>query len=169
MTRRIWGQYGLLLGLLALALFKLWVVHTEEIYGSSTEYDALWYVGSAKHWYWGTPYSWTGFVRPCAYPLFIAAMHFLGIPLRIAIEVIQMAGWSVLIVALRKAAVPRGLCLAIFALMVLHPATLLYNNHTMSDSFYTAILPLALGGSLFTLFTRKFVHALWTGVAYAVL
>jgi hypothetical protein len=169
MTRRIWNQHGLLLGLLAIAFFKLWVVHTEEIYGSSTEYDALWYVGSAKHWYWGAPYSWTGFVRPCAYPLFIALMHFLGIPLRIAIELVQMAGYAVLIAALRKTRVPRPLCLVIFALMVLHPASLTFNNHTMSDSFYAAILPLALGGSLLTLFTRKFVHAVWTGIAYAVL
>jgi hypothetical protein len=53
MMSRTWQRYYLLFGLLALALFKLWVVHTEEIYGSSTEYDALWYVGSAKHWYWG--------------------------------------------------------------------------------------------------------------------
>src|SRR3954465_6950605 len=122
MTRRIWGKYGLFLGLLILGLFKLWVVHTEEIYGSSTEYDALWYVGSAKHWYWGTPYSWTAFVRPCAYPLFIAVLHFLGIPLRIGIELAQMGGFAVRIAALRKAAVPRWLSLAIFALMVLHPA-----------------------------------------------
>ena len=40
---------------------------------------------------------------------------------------------------------------------------------SMSDSFYAAILPLALGGSLLTLFTRKFSHAVWTGAAYAVL
>ncbi len=169
MVSRIWQRYGLFLGLLALALFKLWLVHTEEIYGSSTEYDALWYVGSARHWYWGAPYGWTAFVRPCAYPLFIAVVHFCGIPLRIAIELAQMAGYAVLIAALRRAGVPRVLCLIIFALMVLHPASFLYNNHSMSDSFYTAILPLALGGSLFTLLTRKFVHAAWTGVAFAVL
>jgi hypothetical protein len=168
-VRVIWQRYGLLLGLVVLTVFKLWVVHTEEIYGSSTEYDALWYVGSAKHWYWGTPYSWTAFVRPCAYPLFIAIVHFLGIPLRVAIELAQMTGFAVLIAALRKAGVPRSLCLLIFALMIVHPATLLYNNHSMSDSFYTAILPLALGGSLLTLFTKKFLHAAWTGIAYAVL
>lgn len=166
---RIWQRYSFLFGLLGLAFFKLWVVHTEEIYGSSTEYDALWYVGSAKHWYWGAPYSWTAFVRPCAYPLFIAVVHFLGIPLRIAIELAQIAGCAVLIAALRKADVPRPLCLVIFALMILHPASLAFNNHSMSDSFYAAILPLALGGSLVTLFTRKFIHAVWTGIAYAVL
>jgi hypothetical protein len=169
MVRRILHQYGLLLGLVALALFKLWIVHPEEIYGSSTEYDALWYVGSAKHWYWGAPYSWTAFVRPCAYPVFIAVMHFCGVPLRIAIELMQMAGYAVLIAAFRKAGVPRLLCGLIFAAMILHPATLTFNNDSMSDSFYTAILPLALGGSLLTLVTRKFIHAAWTGIAFAVL
>jgi hypothetical protein len=162
-------RHGFLLGILALGFFKLWIVHTEEIYGSSAEYDHLWYVGSARHWYWGATYSWTGFVRPCAYPLFIAVVHFCGIPLRIAIELAQMAGYGVFIAALRRAGLPRALCLIIFALMILHPASLLFNNHSMSDSFYAAILPLALGGSLLTLFTRKFSHAVWTGVAYAVL
>src|SRR5205814_7957024 len=127
--RAILRRHGFLLGIVALGLFKLWVVHNEEIYGSSTEYDALWYVGSAKHWYWGAPYSWTAFVRPCAYPLFIAVVHFCGVPLRIAIELAQMAGYTVLIAALRKAAVPRGLCLVIFALMILHPASFAFNAH----------------------------------------
>src|SRR5213079_1323587 len=169
MLNRIWQRYGLVIGLVLLGLFKLWVIHTEEIYGSATEYDALWYVGSAKNWYWGASYSSTAFVRPCAYPLFIAVLHFLGIPLRIGIELAQMAGYAVFIAALRKATVPRPLCLAIFALMVLHPASFLYTNHSMSDSFYTAILPFAVGGSLLTLFTRKFSHAIWTGAAFAVL
>jgi hypothetical protein len=162
-------RHGLPLGLMVLALFKLWIAHPEEIYGSAAEYDHLWYVGSAKHWYWGATYSWTGFVRPCAYPLFIAVVHFCGIPLRIAIELAQMGGYGVCIAALRRAVLPRALCLIIFALMILHPASLLYNNHTLSDTFYAAILPLALGGSLLTLFTRKFAHAVWTGAAYAVL
>ncbi|MEN3368984.1 MAG: hypothetical protein V7609_1127 [Verrucomicrobiota bacterium] len=169
MVRLIWQRYGLFFGLLVLALLKLWLVHTEEIYGSSTEYDALWYVGSAKYWYWGAPYGWTAFVRPCAYPLFIAVVHFCGIPLRIAIELMQMSGYAVLIAALRQAGVPRALSLVIFAAMILHPASLTFNNQSMSDSFYTAILPLALGGSLLTLFTRKFSNAIWTGIAYAVL
>jgi hypothetical protein len=169
MLSRIWQRYGLIIGVVLLGLFKLWVVHTEEIYGSSAEYDALWYVGSAKHWYWFQPYSWTAFVRPCGYPLFIAVVHFLGIPLRIAIELTQMASYAVLVAVLRKIAVPRWLCLVLFGLMILHPASFLYNNHTMSESFYTPVLVLALGGSLLTLFTNKPGHAIWTGVTYAVL
>jgi hypothetical protein len=169
MLHRIWQRYGLLIGLGLIGLFKLWVIHTDEIYGSSAEYDALWYVGSAKDWYWFRPYSWTAFVRPCAYPLFIALVHFFGIPLRIAIELAQMAGYGVLLFALRKGGVPRWLCATLFGLMVLHPASFLYNTHTMSESFYTAVLGWALGASLLTLFTKKFGHAVSAGAAYAVL
>ena len=69
-----------------------------------------------------------------------AVLHFLGVPLRIGIELAQAAGYAALIAALRKAAIPRWLCLTLYALMILHPASLLFNNHSMSDSFYTAIL-----------------------------
>lgn len=96
-------RHGLAVGLFLLAVFKLWLVHTEDIYGSATEYDALWFVNAVKHWYWGSEYSWTAFVRPPAYPLFIAFVHLLDIPLRIGIELMQMLGYLALVAGLRKA------------------------------------------------------------------
>lgn len=169
MLNSVLRRYGLTMGLLVLVVFKFWLVHTEEIYGSATEYDALWYLHAARNWYWGAPYSWTAFVRPPAYPLFIALMHLCAIPLRIAIELVQIAGYLVLTHAFRKAAVPRSVCLLSFAAMILHPAGFLFNNHTMSDSFYAGLLPLALGGLFLTLFTRKTGHAIWTGVTLGIL
>jgi hypothetical protein len=163
------GRQRFVIGLGLLIFFRLFLVQTEDIYGSSTEYDALWYVGAAKNWYWGTPYSWTAFVRPPAYPLFIALVHACEIPLRIAIELLQIGGYLVLIAAFRRAAVPRAVCVLAFAVMVLHPATFQLNNYTMSDTFYAGLLPLAAGGLLLVLFTRKPVHALWTGFTLAVL
>src|ERR687896_1856031 len=102
---------GFVIGLGLLIFFRFWLVQTEDIYGSSTEYDALWYVGAAKNWYWGAPYSWTAFVRPPAYPLFIALVHLCGIPLRIAIELLQIGAYLVLVTAFHRAAVPRPVCL----------------------------------------------------------
>lgn len=156
-------------GLLLLVLFKLWLVQTEEIYGSATEYDALWYVNAAKNWYWGSEYTWTAFTRPPAYPLFIASVHLCGIPLRIGIELMQASGYLALVAGLRKAGVPGGVCLASYAVMLLHPASFQINSVTMTDSFYAAVLPLALGGLLLTLFTARLPHAIWTGIALAVL
>lgn len=162
-------RHGLALGLVLITLVKLWLVHTEEIYGSATEHDALWFLNAAKHWYWGSEYSWTAFVRPPAYPLFIAIVHLLHIPLRIGIELMQAAGYLTLVASLRKAGVPRLVCLISYVAMSLHPGSFQLNSVTMADNFYAAVLPLALGGLLLTLFTAKPWHATWTGIALAVL
>jgi hypothetical protein len=162
-------RHGFAVGLFLLVAFKLWLVQTEDIYGSATEFDALWFVNAAKHWYWGSEYSWTAFARPPAYPLFIAFVHLLHIPLRLGIELIQMAGYLALVAGLRKAGVPRLVCLVSYAAMILHPGSFQLNSVTMADNFYAAVLPLALGGLLLTLFTAKLRHATWTGIALAVL
>lgn len=168
-ARVFFRRHRLAVGLFLLVVFKLWLVHTEEIYGSATEYDALWFVNAAKHWYWRSEYSWTAFVRPPAYPLFIAFVHLWALPLRLGIELMQMAGYLALVAGLRKAGVPRSVCLVSYAAMILHPGSFQLNNVTMADTFYAAVLPLALGGLLLTLFTAKLMHATWTGVALAVL
>jgi hypothetical protein len=162
-------RHGLGLGLVVLLLFKFWLIHTEEIYGSATEHDALWFLNAAKHWYWGSEYSWTAFVRPPAYPLFIAAIHLAHIPLRIGIELMQAAGYLALVAGLRRAGVPRPACLICYAAMIFHPGSYQLNSVTMADNFYAALLPLALGGLLLTLFTARPWHAAWTGIALAVL
>jgi hypothetical protein len=156
-------------GLVFLVLFKLWLVQTEEIYGSATEYDALWYLNAAKNWYWGSEYSWTAFTRPPAYPLFIAFVHLCGIPLKIGIELMQASGYLALVAGFRKAGVPRAVCLVSYAVMILHPASFQVNRCTMADGLYAAVLPLALGGLLLTLFTARLPNAIWTGIALAVL
>lgn len=162
-------RHRLTLGLLLLVAFKLWLVHTEGIYGSATAFDALWFVSAAKHWYWGSEYSWIAFVRPPAYPLFIAFVHLLHVPLRIGIELMQATGYLALVAGLRKAGAPVGVCLASYAAMTLHPGTLQLNSVSMADNFYAAVLPLALGGLVLTLLTAKLSHATWTGFAFALL
>jgi hypothetical protein len=162
-------RHGLGIGLSFLVLFKLWLVHCEDIYCSATEYDALWYVTSARNWYWGASYSWTAFVRPPGYPLFLAVVHVTGVPLRLAIELLQLSGYLVIVHAFRKIALPNRICLFAFAVMALHPASFQLNNYTMTDCFYAGVLPLCVGGLLLILFTGKLKHAVWTGAVLAVL
>ena len=148
---------------------KLWLVHNEEIYGYTTFYDCLWFLNSAKHWYWGMPYGWTAFIRPPAYPLFIAMVHEFGIPLRIAIELLQIGAYCVLIAALRSAAVPRWLCLSIFIALVLHPASFQLNNLVEADTLYAALLTYAVGVLILTLHTRRIAPAIFSGIALGTL
>ncbi|MEP6975976.1 MAG: hypothetical protein ABI897_11005 [Spartobacteria bacterium] len=156
--------------LLALTIaFKLWLVQGEEIVGSATQYDALWYVRSASHWYWGTTYDWIAFIRPSAYPLWIAVVHLLHLPLRLAIELLQIGGGLTLLFAFRKLGVNRWSCLAGFLLLCLHPMSFQQNDYTMSDTFYAALFWYVVGGLLLTLATRNGWSALATGVAIAIL
>lgn len=157
------------IALALLAIFKLWLVHTEETYGHAAEYDSLWHLNAARHWYWGSSYNWTAFVRPPAYPLWIAVVHLFGLPLRIATELLQLGGYAVLIVALRKAGLPRSVGVLGYAALILHPGSFQLNNYTMADSFYAGVFALALGGFGLTLLTNRTAHALWTGLAVAVL
>ncbi|MEP6698576.1 MAG: hypothetical protein ABJB09_02500 [Verrucomicrobiota bacterium] len=157
------------LGIMALVAFKLWLVHEEDIVGSATQFDALWYVRSASHWYWGTPYDWVAFIRPCAYPLWIASVHWLHLPLRLAIELFQLGGALLVTFALRRLGVRREICVAGLAAICLHPAGYQLNDYSMSDTFYAAGLWYVLGGLILTMALPRWWIAACTGVAIAVL
>jgi hypothetical protein len=157
------------IGLLSIIVCKFWLVHTEEIFGLAAKYDSLWFLNSAKHWYWNTPYSWTAFCRPPAYPLFIAFVHALGIPLRVAIECLQMGGYVALIGALRAIRFPRWLALSVFTLLLFHPESFQRNNYVQADTFYAAVLAYLVAGIFFTLVTRRLAPAICSGIAFAIL
>src|SRR5450759_3251028 len=163
------SQIGFAVVIATLIALKLWLVHAEDIIGSATQYDALWYVRSASHWYWYAPYSWTAFVRPCAYPLWIAFIQLLHVPLRLAIELLQVGGALVLLIALRRIGTNRWVSSVCFAAICFHPAGFQLDDYTLSDTFYAAILWYVLGGLLLTIGTGRRWIAVGTGVAIAIL
>ncbi|HSH40329.1 MAG TPA: hypothetical protein VK993_16265 [Chthoniobacterales bacterium] len=153
----------------AVVLTKLWLVHSEEICGSATRYDAFWFVNSAKDWYWGAAYSWTAFVRPPSYPLWLGLVHEIGLRQRLAIEVLQLSGYALLVLGLRRAGASRAVCAAGFAAACFHPGSFQLNNYTMADPFYAAVLSITVGAMILTMATARRAVALATGVALAVL
>ena len=155
--------------ILALVAAKLWLVHTEDIIGSATQYDALWFVRSAKNWFWRSPYDWIAFVRPAAYPLWLAAVHFCGVRLRLATELLELAGYATVSYSLMRAGVARVICICAFTLLAFHPGSFRWNDYTMADTFYAAILPFAFSALVMLLITRRVIYALVAGFALAVL
>ena len=169
MNTRKSSQIGFAVAIATLIALKLWLVQAEDIVGSATQHDALWFVRSASHWYWGAPYSWTAFVRPCAYPIWIAVVHLLHLPLRPAIELLQIGGALVLLIALRRIGTNRWIAAGCFAAICFHPAGFQLNNYTMSDTFYAAVLWYVLGGLVLTAETRRTWIAIATGGMIAIL
>ncbi|MEY2557035.1 MAG: hypothetical protein QOE34_460 [Verrucomicrobiota bacterium] len=172
MARLKWPRASsllLALGFLFFSVLKFWIIRTESIYYAEAEYDDLYFLRAATHWYWGADYSWTAFARPPAYPLWLALIHSAGIPLRWGIELLQMAGYTALVAAMVRAGLNRAVGFLIYAALTLHPASYQMNNHVTADSFYAGILPLALAGLVWTFLSRRMSVALATGAAFAVL
>ena len=74
-------------------------------------------------------------MRPCAYPLWIAAVHLLHVPLRPAIELLQIGGALVLLIALRRIGTKRWIGASCFAAICFHPAGFQLNNYTCPTPF----------------------------------
>jgi hypothetical protein len=163
------GKKAFITGVIVLAVFKLWLVHEEEIYGSANFFDQLNYLRAAESWYWGAEYSWTSFIRAPGYPLWIALVHTTGLPLRTAQELLFLGGYAVLIAALRAAGVSRPAALLIYAAAILHPASFQLHNQVLTDNLYAAILPMALAGLIFIFLRSRVLDALWTGVVLGLL
>lgn len=155
--------------IVALIALKLWLVHGEEIVGSATQHDALWFVRSARVWYWGAKYDWTAFIRPPAYPLWLAVVHSCAVPQRVAIELLQLTGFAALTFALLRAGLSRSFAVIAFAAAAFHPAGIHLNDYTMADPFYAGVLPWLLAAMIWLSQTRRVLVAAATGLLIAVL
>jgi hypothetical protein len=167
-----------ILGCVALALVKLWMVGSDEIVARHLPHDDLWYVVSAKQWYWLGPYAEGSlgtppFIRLPAYPLFIALAKQTGLPLRVSIEILLIVAAAVFAAAIAKAGQPRLLAVLLYVAIIFHPVSFQVNNYVGTDSFYAPILLLVLA-SMILLFLkrddrRRRWYSLTAGGALAVL
>ena len=156
------------LGIALCVIFKFWLIQSEEIFGQPAVYDTLWYLNAANHCYWDATYSWTAFLRPPGYPLFIALLRALGIPLRLGIEGFQIAGYAFLIYALRRAGLPRLGCLALFAAALFHPCSFQVNNRVFSDTFYAGALVIFVAALILALVAEGVIVSILVGISCAV-
>lgn len=163
---------------LLLALVKLWLISRDEIVARQTGVDDLWYLHSAKEWYWFGPYSdqpfgTPPFVRLPAYPLFVALTKVTGVPLRISTEVLLVVAALVFVVAIVKTGQSRVLAILLYAAIIFHPASYQVNNVATYNSFYASILLFALASMIVLQSKRDDIHrlryALLTGTVLAVL
>src|SRR6266545_3902111 len=111
-----------------LALVKLWLVRGDDVPCLGSPFDDIWYMQSAKDWYWLRSYSELPFgtppyVRLPAYPLYVAIVNLTGIPLRIATELLLLLAAFVFIWVLVQAKQMRSLCVLLYAAIIFHPGS----------------------------------------------
>ncbi|MEO8267601.1 MAG: hypothetical protein ABI706_19030 [Ilumatobacteraceae bacterium] len=112
----------------AMVVAKLWLVGGQRLtaYGSLT-IDDQWFVQRAS---WISAGQWLGpweahvVIKQPGYPLFIAAMHALGLPLLLAHQLLYVLAIAVTIVAVRPLVRGRRRRMLAFALLVFNPMTM---------------------------------------------
>lgn len=161
-----------------LTLVKLWLVRRDEMPCTGSPFDDIWYMQSAKDWYWlrsydQLPFGTPPYIRLPAYPLYLAVVNLTGVPLRIMNELLLMVAAFVFAWVLIKAGQSPVLGILFFAATIFHPGSLHVNSIVFADSFYAAVLLFSLAGLILLLLKREDPHRLWyalaTGIALAVL
>src|SRR5205823_3068502 len=115
-SRYSWWLFG------AAVLAKLILVSHEEI--SPHWVDDSGFAQSAARLYWLAPYSQYGYVRQPIYPLYLAATTLLGIPARLASELLWIGACAILVRASRACGMRPLPALVGGVLCLLLPATL---------------------------------------------
>src|SRR4029077_1015356 len=111
-----------------LVLAKLWLVGGQRLtaYGSLT-IDDQWFVERAS-WIsagkWFGPFDAHTLIKQPGYPLFIAAVHAVRMPLLLAHQLVYVFAIAITMVALRPVIVTRSRRLLAFALLLFNPMTM---------------------------------------------
>ena len=162
----------------ALALFKLWLVRGDEVACPGSPFDDIWYIQSAKDWYWlrsyrDMPFGTAPYIRLPAFPIYVALVNLTGIPLRVADELLFVFAAFVFTWVLIKAGLSRFLCVLLYAAIVFHPVSFSVNNMVGTDVFYAPVLLFALAGLILLYLRRehprRLRYALAAGSVLAIL
>ncbi len=159
---------------LCVTVLALWLSGDQGIHAGPSEYDDEWFLRTAESWYWFAPgYSRLSFLKEAPYPLFVAVTYRLGLPLRLAHEVIYLAAAGFLAWTLMYRQTRSWVALVVYAAIAFLPAHFYMFERATHDTLYSALLMLA-GGALLLQVKRRGKPGWWlcwvaTGLALGLL
>lgn len=159
---------------LALAIFKVWLVSSDEIIAFNTPHDELWYIKKSLDGWFSSVYSDMSYINLPVYAMWIDFVRFTGVPLRIATEVFYILSAFYFVLVLKRITIPRHVCFLSFALIVLHPFTFYLFKRSCAETLYAPLLLLALS-CLIMLWIRRgstkknFINAILCGIYLGLL
>lgn len=110
--------------MLLLIIFRIWLLQAQDLLPTQTPHDDYLFIKLARNILngeWLGPYDQYTLIKGPAYPLFIAAVHYTGIPLMLAQHLLYSAICSLAIVAIRPLWKSRWPFMVIFSFCCLTP------------------------------------------------
>jgi hypothetical protein len=131
--------------LVALIVLKFVLISHEEI--RPYLYDESGFAQAAGEFYWNAHFSEYAYVKPPVYPLFVGATTVLGLPTRLAAELVwALAAW-VMARAIWRVGLGGVAAVAAGGLMLFHPWSIEVLNRLFMDSLYAPLFVIFLGAT----------------------
>jgi len=176
MNRLVSPRTCFALGLVLVALVKLWLVADEQVAARAIPHDQQRYAEMADQvirGHWLGDYDAMTLIREPSYPVWIAAVHATGLPLRIAVELLLIGASGLLAGVLMRLGLPRSVAWGCFAVWVLQPHSLVVDREVLPSGFYLPVLLVAIAGLLLAgnavRVRNRWLHAGWAGLALGIL
>lgn len=132
---------------ITLVCFKFFLIGGEEIIARDQSLDDLWQIMAASRGYWfGPEYTHISFVHLPAYSFWIAFVYLLGIPLRLATEILYVSSVIIFIISLCRVGISKWLCLFCFTLILFNPYSYDVFNYALPESIYGSLFLIGLAG-----------------------
>jgi hypothetical protein len=161
---------------LLLAGFKLWLIASDEVVAWASPLDQQRYLEMAlalTRGQWLGGYDHLTLIREPGFSGWVALVHHLGPPLRLATEVLLLSAAGLFCTALLRAGASPLAAAACYAVLALEPHSLVVNRDAMPAGFYLPVLLCALAGLIWCARAassrRMLAHAAWAGLALGVL
>lgn len=141
--------------ILIFACIKLLLISGEEVIARNQGYDDLWHIMAAFRGYWlGDGYNHMMFVHLPVYSIWIALVHFTGIPLRIGTELLYLAASVVFLLAVLRTGLPRWLGMIIFIFILFHPVSYSLFDYVLAETVYGSLFIMSIAGFI-TLWSKR--------------
>jgi hypothetical protein len=141
-----WSRFVPLASALAMAAFTLWLVADQEVVARESPHDDQFFLERAACGYWfDQGYTHFSFIKEPVYPLFCWLCYYVGIPLRLATELVYLAAAGFFSWSLVRRHSHSWVGLGLFAACALHPMRFAVFQQTTADALYPSLLLLSLG------------------------
>lgn len=129
-------------------LCKLILTSQEEILAFCLPHDDLWQINAAARAYWGGSYSPEKLYHLPIYPLVIEIFRFLGVPLRLGLEIVYCGAACLLTAVLWRLGTPIPVTIVAAVVLIFHPASFQLPNRCGAEILLTPLMMGAFATSL---------------------
>lgn len=136
MTQQNWYyRFWFILMIVTVGIVRLALTADHNILALNSPHDEFWYVNNAFNKVWGGTYDQMAFMHLPVYSMWLAMLHLLGIPARLAIDIGWLVAVGYLAYGILKLTQKKWLAALCFVFLAFHPYTIAIFDRALAETF----------------------------------